>query len=437
MVLQLRKPLVSWGTSWKQLLLFCFFRFQWNVRKSVREYSKPCYKIPPISYEEKTVSDSWRQLIQMRLHSAWGTIANGCEAVEIYKLPSKCITMPSKGVMPLRVDGRLLGQRSVVPKYIPSHVVLREPTVRPSTIKRRKHTRAMPPRPSATSVHVRWTPTPSISSSTSPRNAKPTCPSSSSSSRPRTKSSTPAKPSGKRGATKAPSATFASLRCFFWDAAWTQCSTRWWSKRARSFMTLWSRTSSTRTTTSLSKRWWECAGWPLSATKPSTWWKRTAISSWTWTTWCINSWSQPPNLDGGTSRDTSSTADPFGTCAASGTCPETFTPRASTHRFAPALGTCSQRTLRSSSTRLPCTPDSCIWRTFTWGCVWGSWAFTRIRTVASITGKWPTVFAGTVESLPYTRSPLRRCIASGTTWPARSISSVSRRCLRMCICAPF
>ncbi len=226
----------------------------------------------------------------------------------------------------------------------------------------------MPPRPSATSVRVHWTPTPSISSSTSPRNAKPTCPSSSSSSQPRTKSSTPAKPSGKRGATKAPSATFASLRCFFWDAARTQCSTRWWSKRVRSFTTSWLRTSSTRTTTSLSKRWWECAGWPLSATKPSTWWKRTAISSWTWTTWCINSWSQPPNLDGGTSRDTSSTADPFGTCAASGTCPETFTPRASTLRFAPALGMCSRRMLQSSFTRLPCTPDSCIWRMFMWGC---------------------------------------------------------------------
>lgn len=145
----------------------------------------------------------------------------------------------------------------------------------------------------------------------------------------------------------------------------------------------------------------------------------------TWKTSSLTFWSPPPSPGGGTSLVMSSMVGQSETCAASGTCPEICTQRASTRPFVPALVMSSLQTWQSLYLIHPYTPGCCTWRTCIWGCAFASWASTPSRTADSTTGRWPTAFVATGVWSPSTRSPPRRCTASGTTWPARNTLNVS------------
>lgn len=113
-----------------------------------------------------------------------------------------------------------------------------------------------------------------------------------------------------------------------------------------------------------------------------------------------------------------------GMSAVSGTCPEICTQTVTTHLSARGLATSFQPMWLNSFTKPHSTQGCFTWKMCMWDCVSGSWAYILFRTVASITGKWPTVCVGIAVLLLCIRYRQKKCTESGMTCQARNISDV-------------
>lgn len=113
-----------------------------------------------------------------------------------------------------------------------------------------------------------------------------------------------------------------------------------------------------------------------------------------------------------------------GTSAVSGTCPGICTLTVTTHRSVRGLAISFQLMWLNSFIR-PHSIQGCFTLKMSmWGCVFENWAYILSRTVASITGKWPTVCVDIAASSPCIRSLQKKCTESGMTCQARNISDV-------------
>lgn len=120
----------------------------------------------------------------------------------------------------------------------------------------------------------------------------------------------------------------------------------------------------------------------------------------------------------------SSTEGQSETSAVSGICLGICTLTVTTHPSARGPAISFQLMWLNSFTRPPSTPGCFTWKMYMWDCVFESWASILSRTVASITGKWPTVCVGIAELSPCIRSLQKKCTESGMTCQARNISDV-------------
>lgn len=113
-----------------------------------------------------------------------------------------------------------------------------------------------------------------------------------------------------------------------------------------------------------------------------------------------------------------------GTSAVSGTCPGICILTVTTHHSVRGLVISFQLMWPNSFTRLHSTQGCFTLRMYMWDSVSESWAYILFRTVASITGKWPTVCVGIAELSLCIRSLQKKCTESGMTCQARNISDV-------------
>lgn len=120
----------------------------------------------------------------------------------------------------------------------------------------------------------------------------------------------------------------------------------------------------------------------------------------------------------------SSTEDPSGMSAVSGTCQGICTLTATTRHSVQGLAISFRLMWLNSFTRPHSTQGCCTLKMYTWDCVSANWVYILFRTVASITGKWPTVCVGIAELSRCIKSPQKKCTGSGMTCQARNISDV-------------
>lgn len=113
-----------------------------------------------------------------------------------------------------------------------------------------------------------------------------------------------------------------------------------------------------------------------------------------------------------------------GTSAVNGICPGICTLTVTTHHSVRGLAISFQLMWLNSYTRPHSTQGCFTLKMCMWDCVFENWAYTLSRTVASITGKWPTVCVGIAELSPCIRSLQKKCTESGMTCQARNISDV-------------